>query len=106
MMINLSLSPKRHIPFCLKIYGISQIYIFQMAACEQTNTDFAYILLFQYLKQLWMQLLINKNQKSFSIDKLSVLKTLNISKETKIYRHSWKQRAKISITAKFEEEIL
>ncbi len=41
-----------------------------------------------------------------SIDKFSDLKTLNISKETKIYRHSWKQHAKISITAKFEEEIL
>ncbi len=40
------------------------------------------------------------------IDKFSDLKNLNISKETKIYRHSWKQRAKISITAKFEEEIL
>ncbi len=40
------------------------------------------------------------------IDKFSDLKTLNISKETKIYRHSWKRRAKISITAKFEEEIL
>ncbi len=41
-----------------------------------------------------------------SIDKFSDLKTLNISTETKIYRHSWKQRDKISITAKFEEEIL
>ena len=40
------------------------------------------------------------------IDKFSDLKTLNISKETKIYRHSWKRRAKISITAKFEEEII
>ena len=40
------------------------------------------------------------------IDKFSDLKTLNISKETKLYRHSWKQRAKISVTAKFEEEIL
>ncbi len=40
------------------------------------------------------------------IDKFSDLKTLNISKETKIYRHSWKQRTKISITAKFEKEIL
>ncbi len=40
------------------------------------------------------------------IDKFSDLKNLNISKETKIYHHSWKQRAKISITAKFEEEIL
>ncbi len=40
------------------------------------------------------------------IDKFSDLKTLNISIETKIYRHSWKQRAKISIAAKFEEEIL
>ena len=40
------------------------------------------------------------------IDKFSDLKNLNISKETKIYRHSWKQRAKISITVKFEEEIL
>ena len=40
------------------------------------------------------------------IDKFSDLKNLNINKETKIYRHSWKQRAKISITAKFEEEIL
>ncbi len=39
------------------------------------------------------------------IDKFSDLKNLNISKETKIYGHSWKQRAKISITAKFEEEI-
>ncbi len=39
------------------------------------------------------------------IDKFSDLKNLNVSKETKIYRHSWKQRAKISITAKFEEEI-
>ncbi len=42
----------------------------------------------------------------FSIDKFSDPKNLNISKEKKIYRHSWKQRAKISITAKFEEEIL
>ena len=41
-----------------------------------------------------------------TLDKFSDVKTLNISKETKIYRHSWKQRAKISITAKFEEEIL
>ncbi len=41
-----------------------------------------------------------------SIDKFSDLKYLNKSKETKIYRHSWKQRAKISITAKIEEEIL
>ena len=40
------------------------------------------------------------------VEKFSDLKTLNISKETKIYRHSWKQHAKISITAKFEEEIL
>ena len=39
------------------------------------------------------------------IDKFSDLKTLNISKETKIYRHNWKQRTKISITAKFKEEI-
>ena len=39
-----------------------------------------------------------------SIDKFSDLKYLNKSKETKIYRHSWKQRAKISITAKFEEK--
>ena len=43
---------------------------------------------------------------SVVIHKFSDLKTLNISKETKIYRHSWKQRAKITITAKFEEEIL
>ena len=35
------------------------------------------------------------------IDRFSDLKYLNISKETKNYRHSWKQRAKISITAKF-----
>ncbi len=40
------------------------------------------------------------------IDKFSDLKNLNISTETKIYRPNWKQRAKISITAKFEEEIL
>ncbi len=40
------------------------------------------------------------------IEKFSDLKTLNISKETKIYRHSWKQHAKISITAKFADEIL
>ncbi len=40
------------------------------------------------------------------IDKFSDLKNLNISKETKIYRNSWKQRAKISTIVKFEEEIL
>ena len=38
------------------------------------------------------------------IDKLSGLKTLNIIKETKIYRHSWKERAKISITAKLRKK--
>ena len=42
----------------------------------------------------------------YVIDRFSDLKTLNISKETKNYRYSWKQRTKISITAKFEEEIL
>ena len=41
-----------------------------------------------------------------AIHKFSDLKNLSISKETKIYRHSWKQRAKISVTVKFEEEIL
>jgi hypothetical protein len=40
------------------------------------------------------------------IDKFSGRKRLKIRKETKIYRHSWKKRVKISITAKFEEEIL
>ena len=53
--------------------------------------------------------LVFKDKKEINtpIDKFSDLKNLNIlSKETKIYRHSWKQRAKISITAKFEEEIL
>jgi hypothetical protein len=40
------------------------------------------------------------------MEKFSDLKNLNISKQTKIYRNSWKQRVKISITAKFEEEIL
>ena len=49
---------------------------------------------------------LNHLEKDIQIDKFSDLKTLNINKETKIYRHSWKQRAKISITAKFEEEIL
>ncbi len=48
----------------------------------------------------------DKVNKFTSITKFSDLKNLNISKETKFYRHSWKQRAKISITAKFEEEIL
>ncbi len=53
--------------------------------------------------------LINIPLKTISfklIDRFSDLKTLNISKETKIYRHSWKQCTKISITAKFQEEIL
>ena len=40
------------------------------------------------------------------IDKFSDLKTLNINEKTNIYRHSWKQHVKISITAKFKEEIL
>ena len=51
-------------------------------------------------------MLVDVYAKTRPIDKFSDLKTLNISKETKIYCHSWKQRAKISITAKFEEEIL
>ena len=50
--------------------------------------------------------LLGFNMADILIDKFSDLKKLNISKETKIYRHSWKQHAKISITAKFEEEIL
>jgi hypothetical protein len=39
------------------------------------------------------------------IDKFNAFKNLKVCTQTKIYRHSWKQRAKISITAKFEEEI-
>ena len=44
--------------------------------------------------------------KTTVIDKFSDRKILKLSTETKIYRRSCKQRAKISITAKFEEEIL
>ena len=50
---------------------------------------------------------VKLNPKSSNlIDKFSDLKNLNISKEKNIYRHSRNQRAKISITAKFQEEIL
>jgi hypothetical protein len=40
------------------------------------------------------------------IDKFSDCKKVRMSKETKIYQHSWIKRAKNSITAKLEEEIL
>jgi hypothetical protein len=40
------------------------------------------------------------------IDKFCDLKNLKISKQRNIHRNCWKQRAKISITATFEEEIL
>jgi hypothetical protein len=35
-----------------------------------------------------------------TMNKLGNVKNLEISKETKVYRHSWKQGAKVSITAK------
>ncbi len=52
------------------------------------------------------ELVCANKQKANVIDIFSVLKNLNISKETKLCHHSCKQRAKISITTKFEEEIL
>ena len=40
------------------------------------------------------------------IDQFSDLKNCNVGEETKIYVHSWKERSKISKTAKFHGEIL
>ena len=62
---------------------------------------------FTKFKILFLAVLKNfPNSKACLKNKFSDLKNFDASKETKIYVHSWKDRTEISITAKFDWEIL